>query len=217
MRQDTRPRRPGRPPGSDGTETRHRILRAARKVFSSTGFDRASLVEIAREAGITRNAISNYYPSKIELHQAAFASIHNDALTEIMSDLPGPDHTAMRRIHALFESAIQMNAEDETFVRFWITSTIDAVYHPELRDQSDHQFGRVQRFVREAIELGRSKGEINDDVEPNDLAQVIVDLLWGLAMDSGFRSEPARIARVMRALESLLLGSAVTPQRPPGR
>jgi AcrR family transcriptional regulator len=210
MSQQTRARRPGRPPGSDGTATRHRILHAARKVFSSTGFDRASLVEIAREAGITRNAISNYYPSKIELHQAAFASIHHDALTEIMSDLPGPDQPAMSRIYGLFEAAIRMNAADDTFVRFWVTSTLDAVYHPQLRDQSEHQFGMVQRFFREAIDLGKVKGEITEETDSNDLAQVIVDLLWGLAMDSGFRSEPARVTRVMRALELLLLGSAVT-------
>ena len=52
-------RRPGRPLGADGAETRLKILHSARQVFASTGYERASLKQIAEDAGITRNAIAN--------------------------------------------------------------------------------------------------------------------------------------------------------------
>jgi AcrR family transcriptional regulator len=202
-------RRLGRPPGADGEETRARILFAARRVFSTTGFDRASLAQIALEAGITRNAISNYYPNKVELHRAAFASIARDVLAVIMSDLPGPEAPAMTRIMALFRSAVRMNETDSSFVRFWVTSTIDAVRHPELRDQSERQFAAVRRFFHEALEEGRARGEIAAGADTKALAQVIVDLLWGLAMDSGFQSDAARVQQALTALEMLLTGAVV--------
>lgn len=116
-------------------------------MISSTGFDRASLVHIAGEAGITRNAISRYYANKVELHRAALSSIASDALTIILDDLPEPDQPAMTRIVALFEATIRMNDTDSSFARFWVTSTIDAVHHPALRDQSVRQFNAVHRGV----------------------------------------------------------------------
>ena len=68
-------RRPGRPLGADGAETRAKILHSARQVFATTGYERASLKQIAEDAGITRNAITNYYTSKSELYGAALASV----------------------------------------------------------------------------------------------------------------------------------------------
>lgn len=52
-------RRPGRPLGADGAGTRLKILHSARQVFATIGYERASLKQIAEEAGITRNAITN--------------------------------------------------------------------------------------------------------------------------------------------------------------
>lgn len=209
MSTQSEPRRPGRPPGADGAETRRRILQGARKVFSSTGFDRATLEEIAREAGITRNAISNYYPSKIELHRAAFTSIHRDALSEIMSGLPGPEAPVVERIMALFANSIAMNDQDLSFVRFWVTSTLDGVHHPELREQADKQFSEVRRYFHEVLEEGQRRGEVDPEVSPSDVAQVILNLLWGLAMDAGFRSSPARVQRTLVALRTVLAGSLI--------
>lgn len=203
------PRRPGRPPGADGAETRRRILHAARAVFSSTGFDRATLEEIAREAGITRNAISNYYPNKIELHRAAFASIHADAMTEIMSGLPGPGSPVVDRIMGLFVNAIAVNEKDLSFVRFWVTSTLDGVHHPELREQADRQFSQVRRYFQDVLEDGKARGEVREDVKPSDVAQVVLNLLWGLAMDAGFRSTPARVQNTLVALRQVLDGAVL--------
>jgi AcrR family transcriptional regulator len=208
---ETQSRR-GRPPGSDGVETRRRILRGARTVFSNTGFDRATMEEIAREAGLTRNAIANYYPSKIELHRAAFRSIQQDALVEIMSNLPDADRPTAERIFGLFESAIRVNDSDSTFVRFWVTSTLDAARHTGLREGSQRQFAQVRQYFVDCLEQGRGRGEIDAAVVPDDLAQVLVDLLWGLAMDSGFHSTPERVKRVLTAL-NLLLSSSLSSSR----
>lgn len=209
---ETQARR-GRPPGADGAATRERILRAARNVFSATGFDRATMEEIAREAGLTRNAIANYYSNKIELHRAAFRSIQQEALTEIMAGVPGVERPAAERIYGLFEAAIRVNDTDNTFVRFWVTSTLDAVHHRELREQSRRQFNQVREYFVDCIEAGLRRGELNPELVPADVAQVLVDLVWGLAMDSGFQSPPERIRQVLGALRMLLNGSLVSGQR----
>jgi AcrR family transcriptional regulator len=64
-------RRRGRPVNADGEETRERLLDAAAATCAETGFDGATMGEIARRAGVTPAAIYNYYDSREDLLYAA--------------------------------------------------------------------------------------------------------------------------------------------------
>src|SRR5262245_45562436 len=61
-------RRRGRPPRSDGADTRQEILRVARLVFSELGYERTTFQEIATRAGLTRPAVNHYFRDKAELY-----------------------------------------------------------------------------------------------------------------------------------------------------
>jgi len=61
----------GRPPNSDGQETKARLLNAAAAACAESGFDGATLNEIARRAGVTAAAIYNHYESREDLLYAA--------------------------------------------------------------------------------------------------------------------------------------------------
>jgi AcrR family transcriptional regulator len=213
-------RGPGRPPGADGAETRRRILHSARQVFSSTGFDRASLKQIAEDAGVTRNAIANYYPSKAALHAAAFASIQRDAVARILAIASEIDGTVPGRVMALFEAAIALDTTDPSFVRFMITATVDATHHPELGDHSLRQFTDVRTFLTDTLHAGQLRGELDDSLDVGATAQVLVDLLWGLAMDIGFFSDKRRTGHTLRAVSGLLhtaLAGSPDPSPPTGQ
>src|ERR1700749_2215938 len=61
-------RGPGRPPAAKAAETRKRILRAAREVFSERGYDAATFQAIAIRADLTRPAINHYFANKRVLY-----------------------------------------------------------------------------------------------------------------------------------------------------
>jgi TetR/AcrR family fatty acid metabolism transcriptional regulator len=48
-------------------ERRKQILKAATKVFAAKGFDRATIADVAREAGIAEGSIYNYFKNKGDL------------------------------------------------------------------------------------------------------------------------------------------------------
>ena len=206
-------RRPGRPLGADGAETRLKILHSARQVFASTGYERASLKQIAEDAGITRNAIANYYASKIELYGAALASVQAVVAGQILDDAEEVTGSLHRRLMAVFESAVGFSQTDETFVRFFVISTVDAITHPELREKALLPIDSVREYVGNLLATAAHAGEIDTEMDTVATTQVCMDLLWGLAMDIGFYSDEARTQRTMRAVERFV-AATLAPARP---
>jgi AcrR family transcriptional regulator len=193
-------RRPGRPLGADGAGTRLKILHSARQVFATTGFEWASLKQIAEDAGVTRNAIANYYASKIELYGAALASVHDVVAGRILDDAKKVTGSVHRAVMAVFESAVAFSQTDETFVRFFVISTADAITHPDLRERALLPIETVREHVQELLDIAARTGEIDAATDTEATTQVCMDLLWGLAMDIGFYSDQERTSRTMRAV-----------------
>jgi AcrR family transcriptional regulator len=206
-------RRPGRPLGADGAETRLKILHSARQVFATTGYERASLRQIAEDAGITRNAIANYYTSKIELYGAALASVHSVVADQILGDAKQVTGSVHRRVMAVFECAVALSQIDETFVRFFVISTADAITHPELREKALLPIDSVREYVGDLLATAAHAGETDGEIDTEATTQVCMDLLWGLAMDIGFYSDKPRTQRTMRAIDRIL-AATLDPGRP---
>ena len=205
-------RRPGRPLGADGAGTRLKILHSARQVFATTGFERASLKQIAEEAGVTRNAIANYYASKIELYGAALASVHDVVVGRILDDAKNVTGSVHRRVMAVFESAVAFSQTDETFVRFFVISTADAITHPDLCERALLPIESVRAHVQQLLDSAARAGEIDTAMDTEATTQVCMDLLWGLAMDIGFYSDEERTRRTMQAI-ARIVAAALAPAR----
>ncbi len=64
-------RRPGRPIGSNGDETRRAVLEGALAAFAKHGYEGMSVRDLARELGVSHNLVHHHYGSKWELWKAA--------------------------------------------------------------------------------------------------------------------------------------------------
>ena len=209
-------RGPGRPRGADGAETRQRLLRSARDVFATTGFDRASLKQIAEDADLTRNAIANYYASKMELYTAALESVQVAVVEAILADARHVDGPVHARVMAVFTSAIGFSQDDPTFVRFFVTSTADAIHHPNLRELALRPLETVHGFVRDLLEGAASEGKVSAEIDVEATTQMLMDLIWGLAMDVGFYSDADRTPRTLAAIRRVLAAALGAPSADAG-
>lgn len=63
------PKRPGRPPGP--SDTRERILKSARELFSRNGIGNTSIRAIAADAGVDSALVHHYFGTKEQLFAAA--------------------------------------------------------------------------------------------------------------------------------------------------
>ena len=87
-----------RPPGSQGSETRERILDVAQELFTHQGYDKTSLRDIAERLQITKAALYYYFPRKeailLELH-LRLQALGADVLDELEAAPDGPARTAI--------------------------------------------------------------------------------------------------------------------------
>lgn len=68
------PRRPGRPPNSDGLATRERLLDVALELFARQGFAATTVRQIGAAAGVSDSGIYGHFPGKQAVYDALFAA-----------------------------------------------------------------------------------------------------------------------------------------------
>lgn len=54
----------------DNSKTRELFVDAAKKLFVKNGYDETTMIDIAKEAGLSRRTLYAYYESKVEVFQA---------------------------------------------------------------------------------------------------------------------------------------------------
>ena len=102
----------------DHAQRRDEIALVACRVVAEHGFDRASMVRIAREAGYTTGMLAHYFDSKQDIIMAALRLI----LRRIEERLTRPVGTGTPRdLLALLTEALPIDAHRRIECAFWIT------------------------------------------------------------------------------------------------
>ncbi|MEZ0339134.1 TetR/AcrR family transcriptional regulator [Mycobacterium sp. pV006] len=199
----TASRGPGRPPAAKAAETRERIVRAAREVFSELGYDAATFQAIAIRADLTRPAINHYFSSKrilwAEVVQQTNAAIVSAGIAR------AHDHTRLvDRLVAFLTTATQVEVDNRSAAAFLVTSVLETQRHPELVDDEHDPLKNSQQFVRWAVDDAITRGELSTDTDVEQLVEMLVAVLWGLGFYAGFIGDQDKLGAVIHKLELLL-------------
>jgi TetR/AcrR family transcriptional regulator of autoinduction and epiphytic fitness len=80
-----RRRKGGRPPAGTDPQKRSQILEGANRVFSTLGFDAASMSDVAREARVSKATLYVYFEDKEHLFTAICAERRDRNMTELIA------------------------------------------------------------------------------------------------------------------------------------
>lgn len=189
------PRRPGRPPNSDGAETRRQLLLSAVKRLSNVGYERMTLEDVAADAGITRAAIYRYFPSKQDLARAA--------VIEHSADIEDVDkHFAMLSMHAS-----DLADELRAFILACLRSAADhpgpsmgyyAIAALAAQDKEIAELFRLRsHYVRDRVEIlldaALERGELPATTDKASIVDAISGLVY--ALGQGVASAPNQRVR----------------------
>lgn len=175
---------------------KRRVLDGARRCFARYGYERATVVRLEREIGLSRGAIFNWFGSKQELFlalaaedsarlHALFAEEGFEALLEAVTGHE-PDWLA---VYLEFGRLLR---SDAALRERWLANA-----PPEARERS-----------RGWIERGQAEGELRSDVSPDELGRFLGVVVDGVVSQRALGFEPPPRELVLR-----LVGDAIRAGR----
>lgn len=190
----------------DGQDTRTRILFAAQSEFARLGFHRATLDQIAAQAGLTKGAIYWHFPSKESLFMALLRGAHARYLPQLA-------HFAQRELastaspaqsfEAWLRDELKAQVDNPQWQRlYWefFAETRDPQVRQEFLEIWQAFGGTVEGLVRAL----QASGTIAADVDPVVLTSFVDAFLNGMSMatlidPSGVEPErwASQIARIL--------------------
>ena len=136
---------------------RQRILVAAEAEFAEHGFAGARVARIAAVAGVNKQLLFHYFQSKAGLHEAVAASVANRATLE-----PRQGKTPGERLRATVQDLVRTAQDHRALLKGgWLAQATD--------------------LVASIIEDGQRSGHFRDDIDPEAIAEVVVDASFGKA------------------------------------
>ncbi|MGA8254821.1 MAG: helix-turn-helix domain-containing protein [Mycobacterium sp.] len=199
-------RRPGRPPAAKADETRRRIVRAAREVFSERGYDGATFQAIAVRADLTRPAINHYFSSKRLLYCEVVDQTNELVVTA------GIEHarrvtSLMGRLAEFIGVAMRASSEDPSVPAFLVTAVLESQRHPELSRNENDAVVISREFLNWAVNDAIERGELKADTDVPSLAETLLIVLVGVGFYAGYLRSYQAMQAVTETLAQLLEGA----------
>jgi AcrR family transcriptional regulator len=180
-------RRPGRPAGSRGVETRQNIIEIALECFRELGYERTSLTIVAEKSGLTRSAIYNYFDSKEELARAVLLELPTEGSVSLLGprwwhvEMPERLSTIEKLkhlFHASVDEASKSTHESDFYIRVVKSSRNDPKLRETMRDYVQDQRATFSRILGEGV----AAGELPADTDFEAALDAIQGLVWAFGI-----------------------------------
>jgi AcrR family transcriptional regulator len=157
-------------------ETRRRLLEQATVEFSQHGYVGANINRISTEAGYSKGAVYNYFPSKRGLMLALIAEIaagHGEFITSHVLEEPYPE----TRITRFYEAGFAFIQENLAQARVMVNN----LYGPdeEFKTVMYEAYQPLFQFVAEEIITAGMIAGVFREVDPVDTAALIMTIYLG--------------------------------------
>ena len=180
----------------DPVERRRFLAEAVWRVVRREGLERASVREVAREAGVSMGSLRHYFSSQSELLVFAMRMVI-ERIEHRVAALRRPDDPRQAAERVLAE-LLPLDPERQAENEVWLAFTARALVDPELRALRDEAYDLLraacQQWVRLLLPPGAS--ELDIDLETERLFA----LLDGLAVHAAMRPDQTSAKRLLAIL-----------------
>lgn len=161
--------RRGRAPRADARRNRDTLLQVARTAFATAGEAPVTLEGIAREAGVGIGTLYRHFPTREALVEAVYAAELDDVtagVAVLLRELP--PEAALRAWMGRYAAFVATKRGMlDTLRAGWAAGRIAA---PATRE-------RIVAALATLLARGADAGTVRDDVEPDDVATMLVGIL----------------------------------------
>lgn len=159
------------PPPKPCAAAAHRVLRAAAEVFSSLGYDAASISAIADRAGVSKANIFHHFKSKATLYQQVLRDACQ-SFSDAIDSASRRDDDSAGRLTAYAMQRLSDYIEDPMSSRLVLRALTSDGADADIQPVRDDFAASFHRLV-ELIHAGQTAGQLRADVSPALVAVLV--------------------------------------------
>ena len=189
------------------------IIDAAIRVLARQGYARTSLLDIAKEAGMSKGALHYHYPTKEALIHAVLETACNvvQARTlEAWSPSDNPFEALRRSLEELWATRAERTNEALVVADLLALSLVDDALRPKLAEF--YELGARQ--IREYLEANLLSLGLEPRVSLDILPRIVIGMLDGLVMQAFVDPDALSPDEVVNAIQAIAI-SIFTPSSGP--
>lgn len=187
-----------------GEHTRQEIIRKAAPLFNQKGYEGAALSDLMEATGLEKGGIYRHFGSKQQLAGEAFDYAWNLALNTRFEGTQAISNT-VDRLKQIVRNFWERRAGLVPGGCPLLNTAIDSDDgNLELREKARRALSSWLKRLRAVVEEGQRRGEIRADIDPTELAGLIVSTLEGSLMVSRLERTNAARDWASRHLEEYL-------------
>ncbi len=143
-------------------QTRQAIMQAAIKLFGEKGFEKTSIEELAREAGVGKGTIYSYFQTKTDILHA-FCEDELECLHQELTSNADKEIPILQQMVAIYMSEFTLITENREFGRLFMQQTA----FPRDVDLERHLANEDNYFklLFPLLEKAQERGELRSDLE----------------------------------------------------
>jgi AcrR family transcriptional regulator len=161
-------------------ERREQLIEAAARVIARSGYDAATVRDVAREAGVSTGVIAYYFEGKDDLFAHVLRSASRAFRTRLES-ARNAAQTPRERLLALAEAATPADDDDVRAHALWIDFWARAARDPELASLTVRLYDGWRSEIAETVREGQRAGAFRPDADPEAFARGYAAAADGLA------------------------------------
>ena len=161
-------------------ERREQLIAAAARVIARSGYDAATVRDVAGEAGVSTGVIAYYFDGKDDL----FAHVLRAASRAFRGRLEAAREAAVTPRERLLALAEAATPDDDDAVRahaLWIDFWARSARDPALAGLTVRLYDGWRREIAEAVRQGQRAGAFRADADPEAFARGYAAAADGLA------------------------------------
>lgn len=148
------------------------IVESAQKIFCSCGFEKGSIEDIARDAGIAEGTIYRYFDSKRGLLDEVLRRHYSVLFDDIQQTLPSIEGHGNRLRYLIRRTLLTISGDrDMCRLRTLYARQLDDK-HPSLSQDQNH---RMAVLMANEIKAGIENGSFRADTSPS----IVCDMIGG--------------------------------------
>ncbi|MCB1792636.1 MAG: TetR/AcrR family transcriptional regulator [Gammaproteobacteria bacterium] len=184
------------------SDTRERILDAARRLIYARSYADVGIAEICAEAGVKKGSFYHFFPSKRDLTvailDATFADLKSDLLDRAFAADVSPLARLRRLIDLTVRSQTEMHAQTGVVpgCQFGNLAAEQSTQDEVLRNKVAEVFGRLAKGLAATLTQAVAEGEVGP-IDVAATADAMLAYLEGVVLIAKSRNDPGVLARLL--------------------